>query len=235
MTEPQSAWISVDVPGGTMEAYLVRPSGGWGPGIVMLQEIFGVNEAMRAKAGDFAAAGYVVLVPDVFWRLEPRVDLAYTEADRTKAFSLMQALDWPKAIGDIAAAYEALKGIDGVDTAPSFVGYCLGGKLAVLAGAKVGDASAVVSFYGVRLEENIEQIKTLSCPVSIHVGDDDAHVPMDVVDTLKAALDGEDGVEISVYPGAQHGFFNRLRTDVYDAEASKKAWAKAMEVLPTPA
>lgn len=235
MTEPQSGWISVDVPDGTMDAYLVRPSGGSGPGIVMLQEIFGVNEAMRAKADDFAAAGYVVLVPDVFWRLEPRVDLAYTETDRTKAFGLMQALDWPQALGDIAAAYEALKGIDGVDTAPSFVGYCLGGKLAVLAGAKVGDASAVVSFYGVRLDENIKQIKALPCPVSIHVGDNDAHVPMDIIDTLKTALAGEDSVEIFVYPGAQHGFFNRLRADAYDAEASKKAWAKAMEVLPTPA
>lgn len=234
MTELESAWIEIDLPDGTMDAYLVRPSGGSGPGIVMLQEIFGVNEAMRAKAGEFAAAGYVVLVPDVFWRLQPRVDLGYAEEDREKAFGFMQRLDWPKAIGDIAAAYEALKGIDGVAGAPAFVGYCLGGKLAVLAGAKVGDASAVVSFYGVRLDENIEQIKAMPCPVSIHVGDNDAHIPMATVDALKAALDAEDGVEISVYPGAQHGFFNKLRADVYDAEASKKAWAKAMEVLPTP-
>src|SRR4051794_35047065 len=90
MPDTKTSWISIN---GEMDAYLVLPPSGKGPGIVMLQEIFGVNAAMRAKAEDLAAAGFVVAVPDLFWRLQPRVDLGYAEADRQKGFAFMKAFD----------------------------------------------------------------------------------------------------------------------------------------------
>lgn len=227
-------WIKVDVDGGQMGAYLAQPDRKSAPGIVMLQEIFGVNAAMQAKADEFAAAGYNVLVPDIFWRMQERVDLGYTEDDRAQAFGFMQKLDFPKALDDIAAAFSALGAMEDVSGQPAFIGYCLGGKLAVLAGAKVGNASAVISFYGVKLDENIAQIKGMSCPVSIHVGDDDAHIPMETVRLLQSELEGSKAAEVVVYPGAKHGFFNKLRSDVFDADAAQKAWDRVLEVLPAP-
>ncbi|MBO6720455.1 MAG: dienelactone hydrolase family protein [Roseitalea sp.] len=234
MADAAGSWIKVAVDGGDMDAYLAMPANGAGPGIVMLQEIFGVNEAMIAKADMFADAGYTVLVPDVFWRMQLRVDLGYSEDDRAKAFGYMQKLDFAKAIEDIVSAFKALGDHPASMGKPSFVGYCLGGKLAVLAGAAAGDPAAVVSFYGVKLDDNIEQIKAMECPVVLHVGDNDAHIPMDVVAVLKEHLDPVDHVDVWVYPGAEHGFFNKVRTDVYAEEASKTAMERTLAVLPKP-
>jgi carboxymethylenebutenolidase len=100
--------VAVPVEGGAMSAHFVLPASGRGPGIVMLQEIFGVNDAMKDKAREFAEHGFVVLVPDLFWRQEPNVDLGYDEASRTKGFKLFQGFDFTKGVADIGAAYRYL-------------------------------------------------------------------------------------------------------------------------------
>ncbi|WP_299774058.1 dienelactone hydrolase family protein [uncultured Tateyamaria sp.] len=226
-------WIDVTTNDGTMGAYLVTPPAGSGPGIVMLQEIFGVNAAMIAKAERFAEAGYTVLVPDVFWRMKPRVDLGYTEDERTQAFGYMQELDFAKAVDDIGTAFEALEAHDAATGAPSIIGYCLGGKLAVLAGHKSGRASAVVSFYGVKLDDNIDLLTSMPCPIALHIGDQDTHIPLDVAHRLEDALAPVLNADVYIYPGAQHGFFNAVRDSVYHQTSADLAWERTQSVLPS--
>src|SRR5687768_1395642 len=115
-----------------MQGYLAKPAAGTGPGIVVIQEIFGVNAVMRGLADDLAASGYVALAPDLFWRLEPGVDLTdKSDAEWKKALDLMQRFDIDTGIADIQASIAALRAMDGV-TRVGAVGYCLGGLLAYL-------------------------------------------------------------------------------------------------------
>ncbi|MEM8985766.1 MAG: dienelactone hydrolase family protein [Pseudomonadota bacterium] len=223
--------ISIAVEGGDMNAFLAVPDGGRGKPIVMLQEIFGVNDAMKAKAEMFAAQGFVVLAPDLFWRLEPGVDLGYDDESRKKAFGHMQAFDFPAGLRDIKAAFKALAGRPEAEGAPAYVGYCLGGKLAVVAGAMTEGVAAVVSFYGVKLDENIEQMQSMTCPLVLHFGTNDSHIPVEVSSQINDALADSSHAAVYIYDGAQHGFFNKVREDVYDASASAHAMERTLQAL----
>ena len=220
-------WVDIPVEGGRMAGYLARPAKP-GPGLVMLQEIFGVNDAMQQKARTFAEAGFTVLVPDLFWRLKPRVSLGYTEEDRKAGFGYMQKFDFASGVRDIAAAARWLEketsGKIGV------IGFCLGGKLAVAATAAYPFA-ALASFYGVKLEADPERLRAVQVPLQIHVGDKDAHVPMDAVEAVKSIVKDKPAAEVFVYPGAQHGFFNAARAEVFSAAAAKEARARAVSMF----
>ena len=226
----RTEWISVDRGGSAMDVFVARPEKPVGLGVVMLQEIFGVNDAMRRKAELFADAGFAVAVPDLFWRLEPHVDLQYSEEDRKKGFGLMQRFDFKTGVEDILSVADVFRSDPDVQGKVALVGFCLGGKLAVVAGAKQPFA-AVASFYGVRLDQNISELKAIKAPLQIHVGDHDAHVPMDTVSELKAQLLGRSNASVFVYPNAQHGFFNRARQEVYDPEAANLAQQRTFEML----
>lgn len=210
--------------GQSFAAYLATPASGSGPGIVLLQEIFGVNAAMRAAADDLAAAGFVVLVPDMFWRLQPEIELGYSDEDRQQAFGYWQQFDNEAGASDAAASLEYLKSLPACTGTAGYVGFCLGGKLAVMAAAK-GGAAAAVSFYGVKLQENHAELSALECPLQIHVGDNDAHVPLDVIADIEALTKDKGSVDTFIYEGAGHGFFNKVRKDVFD----KAAWTRATQ------
>jgi carboxymethylenebutenolidase len=233
MANAPASWVSVSLSANeTMDGYLALPPGGKkGLGVVMLQEIFGVNAAMRAKAEDLASAGFVVLVPDLFWRAERRVDLAYTESDRQRGFDLMKRFDMQAGISDAVAAARWLTAHPACRGRVGFVGFCLGGKVAALAGARHPDTAAVVSFYGVKLDDNLAELTSLRAPFQFHVGDKDTHVPLSTVEKLRAALAGRREAEIHVYANAQHGFFNRLRADVYNPTAANLAKARMLALL----
>jgi len=234
MAEQTPTSTQVRIPtkdGKEMGGYLALPPSGKGPSIILVQEIFGVNNAMRLKADEFAAAGYVVLAPDLFWRIEPDIQLGYNEEDRKRAFQLLNRFDFPNGLADLAAAAAWLGGADETEGGVALVGFCIGGKLAVVAGAANPEVRAIVSFYGVKLDENLEQIRALRCPLQIHVGDSDSHVPMETVETLQKALAEQENVEIFVYPGAGHGFFNRDREDAYHPDAARLAKSRSLELL----
>jgi len=120
---------------GTMRAYLATPERGSGPGLVLLQEIFGVNAFMKDMADYFAEEGYVVMVPDLFWRIEPGVELGSSEEERAKAFDLYGKLDVDKSVEDVAATIAALRAHEAQAGKVGAVGYCLGGKLLAFAAA----------------------------------------------------------------------------------------------------
>ncbi len=214
-----------------MAAFVAEPVGARRGSVVMLQEIFGVNEAMREKARDFASNGYKVVVPDLFWRIQPRVDLGYSEAERAEGFGLMQKFDQAAGAADVRDAIAWLRDDDPDHRKVALIGFCLGGRLAVLAGAANPDVAAIVSFYGVRLDLCGDQLRALSGPFQLHVGDRDAHVPDEHVAAVRAALGGTPGRNIFVYADAQHGFYNAVRGDVYCADAAALARARTLALL----
>src|SRR5207248_6986898 len=125
--------ITINGPEGSYGAYLAKPSAGSGPGIVVIQEIFGVNKVMRDIADSFAARGYFALAPDLFWRLEPGVQLTdKSEAEWKRAFDLMTRFDVDSGVKDIQASISHVRGLDGCTGKVGAVGYCLGGLLAYL-------------------------------------------------------------------------------------------------------
>ena len=142
-----SQWIDIPAQDGkTFKGYLALPPAGHGPGIVLIQEIFGVNEHIQSVADQYASDGYVVVAPDLFWRSEPGVQLGYGEEDWEQAFSLMQALDFDLAIDDLRRSVELLRGRDDCNGRVASVGYCMGGVLSFLSAANAG-VDAAVCYY----------------------------------------------------------------------------------------
>ncbi|MGH8700226.1 MAG: dienelactone hydrolase family protein [Burkholderiales bacterium] len=225
----KETWAEVAVDGGSMAAFLARP-GEPGPGLVMLQEIFGVNPAMQDKARTFAAAGYTVVVPDLFWRMTPRISLGYDDADRKTAFGYMQKFDFASGIRDIGATARWLEASGMAKGKVGVIGFCLGGKLAVAATAAY-PFGAVASLYGVQLEADPGRLEAIQVPLQVHVGDQDAHVPKEAVESIKGILHGKPNARVFVYPGAQHGFFNAARPAAFSPASAKHALQRLTEMF----
>ncbi|WP_043422072.1 dienelactone hydrolase family protein [Cupriavidus basilensis] len=203
-----SQWIRVETEGGAFDAYLALPPTGKAanaPGIVLVQEIFGVNEHIRAVADQYALDGYVVLAPDVFWRLAPRVELGYAGADMARAMELRQKVDVELAVKDIAATAKALRGQLDAGARIAAVGYCFGGLMAYLSAAR-GLVDAAVPYYGGGIQNNLQEAANIKVPVQFHYGALDAHIPANAVESVRAAVAGNPQAEIHVYAQADHGF-----------------------------
>jgi len=215
--------------GGTFNAYLSLPEAGSGPGIVLLQEIFGVNQHQRDVADYYAEEGYVVLVPDLFWRLEPGVELGYDEADFQRGLDLLARFDIDHAIEDTKASVAALRARPECRGKVGALGFCLGGKLSYLAAAHSG-VDCAVSYYGVGLDELLGDAGRITCPIGFHLGEEDPFTPPEVVDKLRAAFADQAEAEIFVYPGAGHAFSNPAR-DSYDKAAAGLAHTRAVALF----
>lgn len=194
--------------GGSFSVYEARPDGqGPFPGVVVIQEIFGVNASMREICDRLARdAGVIAVCPDLFWRIEPGVDITdKTEAEWKKAFSLYNAFDVDLGIGDIAATIAHLRGHPDCTGKVGAVGYCLGGLLAFLTAART-DADGVVSYYGVGIENRLGEAASIKKPLLMHVAEADAFVPKDAQQKIIAALKDRPNVTVQVYPGRDHAF-----------------------------
>ena len=213
MSHPvQTEWITLPTPAGQMAAFLALPPGGRGPGLLLMQEIFGVNEHIREVAQQYALAGFVVLAPDVFWRQVPRVELGYEGADRERGMQLATALVPAELQADLMAALAALRDrpeLSASTTAHSpakigVIGYCLGGRLAYNAAA-LGGVDAAVAYYGGGIQQQLGLAAQVSCPIQFHYAEADRHIPPEAVDAVRSAFAGR-GAEVYVYPGSDHGF-----------------------------
>ena len=215
--------------GGSFEAYLAVPECGSGPGLVVLQEIFGVNNNIRTTADHFAEEGYVVLAPDVFWRQERRVDLGYGDEDRAKGIALMQRFDPLQGAADIADTVKALKARPECTGKVGAVGFCLGGHLAFLAAAKAG-VDCAVSYYGSRIDQRASLVPEVTVPMVFHYGAEDGGIPLTQVEAVKAAFAGREDVEFYVYPGAGHGFACPERSS-FDKPSTMMAHSRTIALL----
>ena len=213
--------------GGEFDAYLAMPASGYGPCIVVLQEIYGVNHYMRSVADWYAAHGFVALCPDLFWRMEPGVQL--TEAEWEKAIDFYQRLDEAKAVEDSAAALAFLRKHPACSGRAGAVGFCLGGNLAYLLSVRFKPDCAA-GYYGVSIEKSLDEAKNLSSPLLLHIAGSDKFCPPEAQAQIHAALDSNPLVKIYDYPQMGHAF-GRPGGEHYDAAAAELANLRSLEFL----
>jgi carboxymethylenebutenolidase len=213
--------------GGKFQAYLATPAKGSGPGIVLLQEIFGVNHHIQAVADYYAEEGYVVLAPDLFWRLQPRVDLGYSGPDYEQARALAQRFDGTLAVSDIALTVKALRARPECTGKVGALGFCLGGRLAYLAAARAG-VDCAVGYYGGNIDQHLDEV--IKVPLQLHFAGADAHISEASVAKIRAAFAGREEIEIFVYPGVGHGF-NCSERSSYDKPAALMAHSRAIALF----
>ncbi|HEU5293851.1 MAG TPA: dienelactone hydrolase family protein [Burkholderiaceae bacterium] len=226
----QTDWISIPVPGGALfDAYLVRPPAGSGPGLVLFQEIFGVNEHIRAVAEQYALDGFVVLAPDVFWRGQRRVELGYEGEQRQRGIELAMALKGPELGLDMVATVASLRARPEVNGGKvGAIGYCMGGRLAYLAAATAG-VDAAVAYYGGGIHDQLDKASSITCPVQFHYAERDDHIPPVAVDKVRNAMHDKHA-EIHVYPGAMHGF-NCWARSQYHVPSAALAHGRSLQFL----
>ena len=214
--------------GGEFDAYMALPASGYGPGIVVLQEIFGVNEYMRTVCDWYASHGFVAICPDLFWRQEPGIQLTdRSEAEWQRAFALYQGLDEVKAVEDSAAAVEFLRKHPACSGRVGAVGFCLGGNLAWLLSVRFKPDCAV-GYYGVSIEKTLGEADGLSSPLMLHIAGKDQYCPPDAQKEIHSALDANPLVTIHEYPDQDHAF-GRPGGAHYDANAAELANLRTLE------
>ncbi len=216
--------------GGVFDAYVATPCGGRGPGIVLMQEIFGVNGFMRETADYYASKGFVVVCPDLFWRQEPGVELSdKSEAGLNRAFALYEGLDEGKAVDDSAAAMMYLRQHASCTGGVGALGFCLGGKLAYLLACRY-EPDCAVGYYGVGIENALGEAKDIRCPVMLHLAGDDTYCDAAARGKIHDALDPCEHVTLCDYPGQEHAFA-RVGGDHYDAAAAELANLRSLAFL----
>ena len=222
--------IAVPTPDGDMPAHLWTPESGNGPGILLLQEIFGVSSYIRRRAAALAEAGYVVLAPELYWRLD-RQTVDETASDALdQAMGLVGQLDWANAVADSVAALETLGGRDEVQGTPAAMGFCLGGGLAFNVAADA-DPAALVAYYGSSIPDLLGIAPKVTCPSLHHFGTADDYIPAESAQAITDAVtaDGRPA-RVELYDGANHAFDND-DFFLHHPEASARAWETTLGFL----
>lgn len=194
---------------GTFDAYLARPAKSPRAAIVVIQEIFGVNEGIRQKCDRLAEQGYLALAPDLFWRLQAGISLNPDKPDE-----MAQALDWMGqfdqglGVGDIGSTIaEARTLTNGAKV--GVVGYCLGGRLAFMTAART-NVDASTAYYAVAVDALLDEKDAITAPVLLHIAGDDGFVPPETQAAMHAGLDDHPQVTLYDYPGLNHGFATEM-------------------------
>lgn len=201
---------------GSFSAYVANPAGTPRAAIVVIQEIFGVNAGMRQRCDLWAEAGYLALAPDLFWRIQPGVELDPDIPEQFQhALELMGKFDQNQGIADIEATIRAARARLGDDGKVGAVGYCLGGRLAFMTAART-DVDASVGYYGVGIDGLLGEKHAIARPVLLHVPEEDHFVDKAAQRRMHDGLDDHPKVTLFDYPGLDHGFateFGKRRDD----------------------
>ena len=194
---------------GRFDCYLARPAGTARAAVIVIQEIFGVNAGIRRKCGRLAEDGYLALAPDLFWRIEPNVELDPDIPEQfQKALGLMGRFDQDQGVSDIEATIKYARGSEGCGKI-GVVGYCLGGRLAYMAAART-DADASVGYYAVGIDNLLREKHGIARPLMLHIAGADHFVGPEIQQAMHEGLDDHPKVTLCDYPGLDHGFATEI-------------------------
>ncbi len=221
---------SVEVPGGAFDLPVWLPEDGSGPGLLLIQEIFGISEYIRAVAEDLAGLGYVVAAPDLFWRLEPGFDAKHDQEGLARSLEMGQRFDFQQGVADSVAALSHLRQLPEVDGGIGVIGFCLGGTVAYFVAGQT-EVAALVSYYGSGVQDSLELLGQITAPVQFQYGGSDPYIPRDQVARVEAAATGKPNVEVHVEEDAGHAFHNRKSEMFHVPDAAARAWQRTEEFL----
>ena len=211
--------ISISTPDGEFSAYVARPKADKAPAVVVIQEIFGVNQVMRDVTDGLANEGYLAICPDLFWRIEPGIDITdKSEAEWKRAFELFNAFDVDQGVKDIQATITKVRADAHCNGKVGAVGFCLGGKLAFLTATRT-DVDAAAAYYGVGLEGVVGEAEKLTRPLLMHIAEEDQFVPKEAQGIILQALKDHPQIEIHTYPGRDHAFARVGGEHYHEADA----------------
>jgi carboxymethylenebutenolidase len=218
--------------GGTMDAFVVLPEGGSGPGVLVLMEIFGVGPYIRRACERLAELGYVAMAPDLYRRIEPGLELAHDDDGLAQAMETVQRLDGEGAVEDATVALAFLRALPEVpeDEPVGAVGFCLGGRLAFGLGA-VADPDAIVSYYGSGIADSLDAAPAIACPALFHFGGEDPFIPRSDAEKVAAVVSERPDWEIAIQDDGGHAFDNHEAPRFHRPEAAARAWELTRDFL----
>jgi carboxymethylenebutenolidase len=202
----------------TLDAYLARPQHGTAPSIMIFTEMFGIGQHNRDMADDYARRGFNALIPNLFWRSAYPGELAFDGPDRDAAWARLAALDVDAAGRDIGTAVQWLRAQPFSNGKIFALGFCAGGRMAFVAAARAG-VDAAVSFYGMGIAKHDAEFAHVNCPVQLHYGLKDPHIPRPEIEAVTHAAQHRPNIEIFLYAEAGHSFFNPIRPGYHAASA----------------
>jgi len=215
---------------GSFSAYLLEPKTKPAGVVVLIQEIFGVNQAMRDIAAWVADMRFIAVCPDLFWRIQPGIDITdKTEAEWKQAFELFNKFDQAKGIEDLKATVAAARKLPGANGRVGTMGYCLGGRLAFMM-AEQSDADVNISYYGVGLDNLLGDLAKVTRPLVVHIADKDEFFPPEGRAKVVEAVTGKKQIACYVYPDANHAFA-RVGGVHWDGRSATIANGRSAEAL----
>ena len=223
MPDTRNETITAADGSGTFNGFVTLPSGGSGPGLLVIHEIFGVNDYIRDVGARLAELGYVTMAPDLFWRQEPNVALPNDESSMAKGMQLGQGFDPAKGGEDLGTALAHLRSLSEVAGGAGILGFCFGGTMAFLCAA-AHEPDVAVSYYGSGVASMLGMAEQVTCPILFHFGGADPFLPLEQAQQVEAAFAGRDDAEVHIHEGAGHAFDNSFSTMFHQPEAAAAAW-----------
>jgi carboxymethylenebutenolidase len=223
-------YVTINLAGGSLRAYVANPVSLPAPVVVVLHEVFGVNDDIRASCHELAAHGFIAVAPDLFWRQEPGLALSHwTPEEWKKGLALYSAYDRDQGARDLAEVLQFARSLRGSTGKVGLMGYCLGGLMTFLVTARHG-ADASVAYYPGAAEQYLAEMPLVGTPLMIHLAEEDEFIPKEAQADIRAAVAGNSRVECFSYPGCWHAFARHTGAH-YDAQAADLANGRTREFL----
>ncbi len=223
--------ITITGKDGAFGGYLATPASGKGPGVVVIQEIFGVNPWVRSVTDWYASQGYMALALDLFWRMKPGVMLDPMKDDEMKqGFDYYGKFNIDKGVEDVQTTITTLRGLPGCTGKVGHLGFCLGGLVSYLAAART-DTDACASYYGGGMDGKLGEAAKIKKPTILHLAGDDNYIPAPAQEKIKAAVKSNPQISVYIYPGTQHAFCRSNDPRHYNAEAASLAHSRTVDLF----
>jgi carboxymethylenebutenolidase len=213
----------------SFDAYVSAQGDGPKPGLIICSEAFGVNAHIRSVADRFANIGYLVVVPDLLWRIEPNLEIAYNEAGLKRASEIADIFDKDAGAADVERALGQVRQRTDCNGKVGVLGFCIGGAVAYLAAVR-SPLDACISYYGKGVENYLGEAQALTCPTVLHYAGADRFILPSTVADVRRGLTAKRNVEIYDYPGVDHGFNSEDRK-AYNRAVAELAMQRTLRVL----